>query len=209
MNSLDDAIEALLHIHSNSPHSWREICSRRTNDALGAIMHVLVNNEAVFHAFTDDALQKWLEEFFFSAREDGINFVFKLAHRNPQARMLLFGLSYLFTGVLRSRCKPKTSAGRGTAISGLNNLCYMFWDSFPYRPGDGIEVTEYGVISSMVSCVYSGHVAIAESGLHGIGHWVQRPGGDIVLDCLGRIRTDFFCDELKIYAEDAFAGRVQ
>lgn len=125
-------------------------------------------------------------------------------------------ISELFRRLFAVRCTPALGHLDETPGGPLNDVCYMWWDTFPTWgcPGDPSQSEiDSTILKILRESLHSGHDAILESSLHGLGHW-QHNYPDAV-----RITIDEFLDrrrrqkvlrhELVRYAKSAREGYVQ
>ncbi len=118
----------------------------------------------------------------------------------------------LYTDFFAARCSPILSHLDEKSDSPLNEVCYMWWDVFPYRfisqsaaraelGGECLAVMEFAIGLDSVAC--------RESALHGLGHWAKD-----YPDLVRRVIDDFIKmnpnerPELLAYAQRAREGGV-
>ena len=89
----------------------------------------------------------------------------------------------------------------------LDYVCYMFWDIAPIMSG---EDTVREVLKVLEATLALDSVACQEAALHGLGHW-HRAAPDEAARIVRRWLQDHpqAPDELRAYAVQASAGRVQ
>jgi hypothetical protein len=95
----------------------------------------------------------------------------------------------------------------------LNNVCYMWWDDFPYH-GHPKEPQyaklDDAVLSEIEKILLIPHVACQESALHGLGHWKLNYPKRVTKTIESFLaRNPDLRPELKEYALRARSSRVQ
>jgi hypothetical protein len=104
--------------------------------------------------------------------------------------------------------RPGEPSEPGQPLHWLDYVCFMFWDIAPIVPGR--EDTAREVLKVLEATLALDSPACQKAALHGLGHW-HYVAPDEVARIVRRWLQDHpqAPDELRAYAVDASAGRVQ
>jgi len=187
---------------------WRVVCRDFPDVAHGALVRLLINSDELFREDDNDAVAEKLTIIFDSSRSDNVQLFFDNRLSRIQIELLCQSVSHVFAGIFNRRCDSVASAGRRTKVTNINNLCYMFWDLFPFRPYQCDSRLFESLLCAIAANLFSRNLAVVESGLHGIGHWV-RAGGAPVSSSISWLTADDFPEEVREYANMALKGLVE
>jgi hypothetical protein len=128
--------------------------------------------------YSDNQVAQGLD-FIFNNSLSNLCFGMRDAKVDLERKVEAFGsLRQLFFEVFEPRCKQVLSSNKQVSQGLLNGVCYMFWDVTPLAGPFSMPTKEENralneaVIGVMAATLKSRNPAVAESGLHGLGHAV-------------------------------------
>ena len=118
----------------------------------------------------------------------------------------------LFGKLFDPRCSPHLAHLDEPDRGALNDVCYMWWDTFPFAPlfeGPDFREIEQAALGVMERSLELECPACHESALHGLGHWLQADPGRVeaIIDRFLKKNADLR-PELAAYARSARSGCV-
>lgn len=178
--------------------------------ALRLSIEVFRNINSVIERYGEHSVCKGLF-FFINGMKSHMPYLFTSAELPTELRLeAIEAIYYVFVNFFEPRCQQIASHGRDVSLGCLNDLCYMWWDEFPYHGGGGgadDNVINKAFLSLLERLLNLRNVACKESALHGLGHWhISCP--EEVSEIIGNHLNDM-PNELIDYAMQATCGNVQ
>ena len=175
------------------------------------LIFLFKNLELITSKFSDDEIAQGLG-FILTCGSDYFNSLRELGEENIKIHSEVYiSFQNVILNIFDLKCIPKISHGSKVSISKLNDLIYMLWDndcfSNPVFKEEESYIHPY-LFKLLEKQICSPNIAVQESAIHGLGH-IEFKHPDFAKKTLKRFIKNCNNEELKIYAELAYNGRIQ
>ncbi|HEX4796022.1 MAG TPA: hypothetical protein VH370_19700 [Humisphaera sp.] len=180
--------------------------------AINFVTRLCENAWDILSPFPDDSVANGLEGIFLDSSDYPPNLLVEDVPW-PDRKRCAKSMFFLFEQYFSRKCAPLFGTG-GTVTPGLDHICFMWWDRFPFQcspAGDSpSRMIGWELLEVMRLCLTLDSPACWESGLHGLNHWQPDYPSEVaayVDDFLAR--NPNLNSELRAYALKARQGDAQ
>ncbi len=132
------------------------------------------NAKAVLGGFSDKQLRDGLQFLLSNSCSNHIISIYDQEIQYKEKRRCIRSFLTLFEQIFYPRCSAHLLHLNEPALSPLNEICYMWWDTYPGygHPKDSIlRELDFEILEVIRSTLELNSLALRESALHGLGHW--------------------------------------
>ncbi|MBX9692637.1 MAG: hypothetical protein K2Z81_09655 [Cyanobacteria bacterium] len=176
------------------------------------VTNAFENAKTILGRFSDKQIRDGLQFLLSNSFSNHVQSIYNNSVEYKDKRRCVRSFLKLFEDVFYPRCSPHLLHLDEAASSPLNEVCYMWWDTYPGcgQPKDSIlRELDFEILEVIKATLELNSLALRESALHGLGHW------QIYYPQMVQIIVDkFLADnmalrpQLRQYALDARIGLV-